>query len=107
VLLLILASIAPTLSFLWFLIFATKRSELDIAFDTIIQDVEDHVEEDEYVSIAIIDDTAYWVVDNTFYQAEVVNGHVDGDTSRPIDAFELSRSDLDKMMYILDNLKEG
>jgi hypothetical protein len=70
--------------------------------------VEEEVKEDnEYVSVAVVDDKAYWVVDNAFYEAELIDGEIDKTTSKPINAFDMSKKDIHKMLYILDNLDEG
>ena len=85
-----------------------KTSEVDKTFDSIIRDVEEEMEEeDRPISVAFIEDKAYWVLDNTFYQADIIDGEIDKESSRPINAFEMSYRDLNKMLFILDNLEEG
>jgi len=59
------------------------------------------------VKIVAIDDKAYWVVDNTFYTANIINDHPDMSTAQPVDTSNMSRSDIDKMLFILDNLDRG
>ena len=109
----ILFTIFPSFAFLWNqffdLIYYLKVDELDKAFNSIIKDVEEEVEEDtdEYVSVAVVEDKAYWVVNNTFYVAEIVDGEIDKSSSRPVNAFEMSGTDIKKMLFILDNLTEG
>lgn len=84
-----------------------KISKTDRSFLNIVEEAEKEMEKDsEGISVALIEDKAYWVVNNTFYQADVVDGQVDRDTSKPIDAFAMSAGDLAKMLYILDNLGE-
>lgn len=86
----------------------SRISQLDKAFESIIREVEDEVEEnDESVSIAVIEDKAYWVINNIFYQADVINGEIDRSSSKPINAFNMSHRDVTKMLFILDNLTEG
>ena len=58
-------------------------------------------------SIAVIEDKAYWVINNIFYQADVINGEIDRSSSKPINAFNMSHRDVTKMLFILDNLTEG
>jgi lipopolysaccharide export LptBFGC system permease protein LptF len=53
------------------------------------------------------DDKAYWVVDNIFYTALVVNGKPDFENAKPIDTSNMSKKELDKMLFILDNLGRG
>jgi len=53
------------------------------------------------------DDKAYWVIDNIFYVCEVLNGRPNFDTAKPIDTSNMSKKELDKMLFILDNLGRG
>lgn len=110
----ILFTIFPSIAFLWDrsidLIYWIKTDKLDLAFDSIIKDVEEDMQErdeDEYVSVAVVEDKAYWVSNNTFYVAELIDGEIDKTSSRPVNAFEMSRTDINKMLFILDNLVEG
>lgn len=65
-----------------------------------------HVEKNT-IKVIFIENKAYWVSNNIFYCAEAVNGHVDIDTTEPIDTTNMSKKDIDKMLFILDNLKNG
>ena len=92
-----------------------RTSELDRTFDTIIRDVEEEIEEemeeemgeDVGISVAFMDDKAYWVLDNTFYQADIIDGVIDKESSKPVDAYNMSFGDMNKMLFILDHLNEG
>lgn len=53
------------------------------------------------------DDKAYWVIDNIFYTTNVINGRPDFDNAKPIDTSNMSKKELDKMLFILDNLGRG
>ena len=53
------------------------------------------------------DDVAYWVMDNIFYTATVINGRPDFDNAKPVDTSNMSKKELDKMLFILDNLGRG
>lgn len=108
----ILLSINPSIAFLWTVlleaIYYMRTSELDKTFDSIIRDVEEEMEEEEVsISVAFVDDKAYWVLDNTFYQADIIDGEVDKESSRPVDVFSMSHKEMSKMLFILDNLNEG
>jgi hypothetical protein len=59
------------------------------------------------VRVLIIEDHAYWVHDNMFYTADTVEGLVNPETVRPIDTNNMSNRDIDKMLFILDSLKNG
>ena len=73
------------------------------------QELIDLVEEDreDFISVAVIEDKAYWVINNMFYQADIIDGEVDKTSSRPVDAFQMSSKEINKMLSILDNLSEG
>ena len=53
------------------------------------------------------DDKAYWVIDNIFYTTNVINGRPDFENAKPIDTSNMSKKELDKMLFILDNLGRG
>ena len=59
------------------------------------------------VRVLIIEDQAYWVHDNMFYVADAVDGLVNPETVRPIDTNNMSKRDIDKMLFILDSLRNG
>jgi hypothetical protein len=59
------------------------------------------------VRVLIIEDHAYWVHDNMFYVADTLDGLVNPETVRPIDTNNMSNRDIDKMLFILDSLKNG
>ena len=65
-----------------------------------------HVEQ-HMVKIIIIDNKAYWVKDNIFYSAETINGSIIHETANPVDIESMSKKDIDKMLFILDNLGKG
>jgi len=65
-----------------------------------------HVEKNT-IKVIFIEGKAYWVSNNIFYCAEALNGNVDIDTTEPIDTTNMSKKDIDKMLFILDNLKNG
>lgn len=106
----------PSIGFLWAVlaevIFYLKEDKLDKHFNEIIKEVEEELdleenEEEEAVSVAFLEDKAYWVIDNTFYEADIIDGEVDRETSKPIDAFQMTNLEMMKMLFILDNLTEG
>jgi len=50
---------------------------------------------------------AYWVDNNIFYVANVINGHPDFRTTEKVNTENMSKRELDKMLKILDNLRRG
>jgi len=59
------------------------------------------------IKIIVIDDKAYWVKDNIFYYAKTYNGDIVSETTEPVDVSLMSKDDMDKMLFILDNLRKG
>lgn len=59
------------------------------------------------VRVLMVEGHAYWVHDNMFYVADTVDGLVNPETVRPIDTNNMSNRDIDKMLFILDSLKNG
>jgi hypothetical protein len=64
------------------------------------------IREKNIIRVAIVEKKAYWVHDNIFYQADVVNGYIDNNDAVPIDAHSLSQKELIKLLTILDSIKE-
>jgi len=58
------------------------------------------------IKIIAIDGKAYWVKDNVFYTAEIQDGAVNHDTTKEVDTINMSKDDLDKMLFIMDSIKE-
>ena len=59
------------------------------------------------IKVIVIEEKAYWVKDNIFYFADTSNGDVVGTTAEPVDISAMSKKDIDKMLFILDNLRKG
>jgi len=57
--------------------------------------------------VVIADGSAYWILNNVFYTANAINGRVDEETIQPLDIENMSTKELDKMLSILDDLKQG
>lgn len=63
--------------------------------------------EKDMIKVVVMGNQAYWVSDNTFYVAKAFEGEVLPNTAEPVDIENMSRRDIDKMLFILDNLKNG
>jgi thymidine kinase len=59
------------------------------------------------IKIIVIENKAYWVKDNIFYFADTSNGDIVDVTAKPVDISSMSKQDMDKMLFILDNLRKG
>jgi hypothetical protein len=63
--------------------------------------------EKDTIKVIVIDEKAYWVSDNVFYIADAIEGNPIPETARPLDTKQMSNKDVSKMLFILDNLKDG
>jgi hypothetical protein len=59
------------------------------------------------IKIMVVEDKAYWVKDNIFYFADALNGDIVTATAEPVNIEGMSKKDMDKMLFILDNLRKG
>jgi hypothetical protein len=57
--------------------------------------------------VVITEGKAYWILDNVFYTANAINGRVEEETVKPLDIENMSTKELNKMLLILDDLKQG
>jgi hypothetical protein len=80
--------------------------ELDIDMDEPYNYEDDEEEDDRYLKVAIVEDKAYWVVNNTFYEADVVDEEIMKEDAKPVDAFDIDFKEVTKMMTILDNIQD-
>lgn len=59
------------------------------------------------IRVIIVDEKAYWIKDNIFYKAPLINNLVDKDSAEKVDTSDMDRVQLDQMLFILDKLREG
>jgi hypothetical protein len=59
------------------------------------------------VKVIILDDQAYWIKDNIFYKAPLVGQSIDKDLAEEVDTISMDKVQLDKMLFIMDKLREG
>lgn len=59
------------------------------------------------VKVIIVDDNAYWIKDNIFYKAPMVDNLIDKESVEEVDTIHMDRVQLDKMLFIMDKLREG
>jgi hypothetical protein len=67
----------------------------------------DKMLEKNSVSVMVVDDQAYWVLNNVFYTAQFDDGNFNPEEAEPVDTSSLSKKDVEKMFFILDNLGDG
>jgi archaellin len=78
----------------------------DIFDDKIVTSQSKIWKEKQTTKVVIIDEKAYWVSNNMFYVGDAVNGKVNPETGKPLDTSNMSKKQIDKLLFILDNLKE-
>lgn len=58
------------------------------------------------IRVAVINEKAYWVHDNVFYESEVIK-EPDFDTAQPVDIDSLSPKQMQDLFEILDDLEHS
>ena len=79
----------------------------DIFDDKVVSSQPKIWKEKQTTRVVIIDQRAYWVSNNMFYVGDTVDGKVRPETGKPLDTTKMSKREVDKMLFILDNLKNG
>jgi hypothetical protein len=59
------------------------------------------------IKLVIHNNKAYWLHENKFYTATVVDGVVDKATTKPVDTMGMSTVELKELSQIVDALQEG
>lgn len=59
------------------------------------------------IKVIIFDNSAYWIKDNIFYKAPLVNQLIDKESAEQVDTIHMDKVQLDKMLFIMDKLREG
>lgn len=79
----------------------------DIFDDKVVNSQSKIWRDKQTTKVVIIDQKAYWVSNNMFYVGDTVDGKVKPETGKPLDTAKMSKREVDKMLFILDNLKNG
>ena len=64
-------------------------------------------QEKENVRVIIVENEAFWIKDNAFYTAPMVDNLISKDSAIQVDTTHMDKVQLDKMLFILDKLREG
>jgi hypothetical protein len=57
--------------------------------------------------VLFLQDKAYWIQDNIFYTADLVDGLVDEETKTRVDTMGMNKVQLEEMSFIVERLTEG
>lgn len=64
-------------------------------------------EDKNNVKVIIMHDQAFWIRDNVFYMADMKEGYVDKETTKRVDTMGMDKVELNKMLFIMDQLRDG
>lgn len=64
-------------------------------------------DEKSNVRVILLEKHAYWIKDNSFYIADVDSEGIDGESARIVDTMGMDKVQLDKMLFIIDQLRDG
>lgn len=59
------------------------------------------------IKVIIVDNNAYWVKDNIFYTAPMIDEHINNDMVQEVDTISMDKVQLEQMLFIMDKLREG
>ena len=59
------------------------------------------------VRVLIVEGKAYWTKNNVFYVSSIVDGDIDKDNAQVVDTMGMNKVELDKMLFIIDQLRKG
>jgi len=63
--------------------------------------------ESKHILVVRNENNVYWIQDNVFYVADIVNGQVAEETKKRVDTSNMNKVELDKISFIVDKLTEG
>jgi hypothetical protein len=64
-------------------------------------------EERTNVRVVIVDNKAYFVKEGTFYCADMDGQYIDSTSTTVVDTIGMDKVQLDKMLFIMDQLRDG
>ena len=59
------------------------------------------------INVIIVDNESFWIKNNIFYKAQMSDQGVDKTTTQEVDTIAMDKVQLDKMLFIMDKLREG
>ena len=61
----------------------------------------------QFLKIMVLDGMAYWIKDNALYTAEIEDGKVNPETTKQVDTMSMSKVELDKVIFVVEQLTGG
>ena len=65
-----------------------------------------HAEENS-TRVVLSNNKAYWIINNQLLEADIVDGKVDGNTTKRVDTMSLNDVELNNLSFIVEKLTEG
>jgi hypothetical protein len=59
-----------------------------------------------YMKVMVVKDKAYWIKNNRFYTADVIEGQVQKETTKEVDTMSMNKVELNEMLFIVEKLRE-
>jgi hypothetical protein len=59
------------------------------------------------IKVVIVENKAYFVKDGSFYCADMDGDYIDKQTAAVVDTMGMDKVQLDKMLFIMDQLRDG
>lgn len=66
-----------------------------------------NIRDKNHVRVIFIDGMAYWITNNTVYTADTNESGVIKESTRVVDMMGMNSVELDKMLFIMDKLRDG
>lgn len=57
--------------------------------------------------VFVLENNAYWIDENTFYVADMFDDGIDLSSAKQVDIMSMDKVQLEKMIYIVEQLREG
>lgn len=64
-------------------------------------------EEKTNVRVIVLDGKAFWIRDNLFYSADFLGDVINKESTSVVDTMGMDKVQLDKMLFIIDQLRDG
>lgn len=64
-------------------------------------------EKKQHIPVILTDNQAYWILNNTLFTADQIDGMIDNETTRPVDTMSMDSVQLNKTIFIVESLTEG
>lgn len=60
-----------------------------------------------HTTVALVEDKAYWIEDNTLFETEIIDGDFEKESAKRVDTMTMDKLELNKIIYIVEQLTEA